>query len=132
MFTGLNHLTLAVTDLDRSLFFYVDLLGLKAEVRWARGAYLSRGELWLCLSQGDVDARADASHVAFGVEAADFEPFRRRLLAAGVESWRRNRSEGHSFYFLDPDGHHLEIHVGNLESRLAFLKREPYEGMERF
>lgn len=132
MLPGLNHLTLAVTDLDRSLSFYVDLLKFKAEARWDRGAYLSLGELWLCLSRGEVDARADASHVAFGVEAADFEPLRRRLLATGVESWRRNRSEGHSFYFMDPDGHRLEIHVGNLESRLAFLRNEPYEGMEWF
>lgn len=50
MLTGLNHLTLAVTDVDRSLDFYRDLLGFVPHARWQSGAYLSLGELWLCLS----------------------------------------------------------------------------------
>ncbi len=29
MLTGLNHLTLAVTDVERSVAFYTDLLGCK-------------------------------------------------------------------------------------------------------
>jgi catechol 2,3-dioxygenase-like lactoylglutathione lyase family enzyme len=33
MLTGLNHLTLAVTDLERSVEFYTDLLGLRLEAQ---------------------------------------------------------------------------------------------------
>lgn len=50
MLHGLNHLTLATGDLDRSFAFYVDLLGCRPRVRWARGAYLTLGNLWICLS----------------------------------------------------------------------------------
>lgn len=50
MLTGMNHLTLAVTDLDRSLHFYRDILKMTLHTRWKYGAYLTCGELWICLS----------------------------------------------------------------------------------
>lgn len=43
--------------------------------------------------------------------------------------WKDNKSEGQSFYFLDPDGHKLELHVGDLASRLAQCREKPYSGM---
>ena len=43
-----------------------------------------------------------------------------------------NSSEGESFYFLDPDEHRLELHAGNLVSRLKQCRRQPYAGMEFF
>lgn len=51
MLTGLNHLTLAVRDLQRSLAFYRDVLQLNVEATWDNGAYLSLPGLWLCLSE---------------------------------------------------------------------------------
>lgn len=50
MLTGMNHLTLAVADLDRSLHFYQDILKMTLHTRWKYGAYLTCGELWICLS----------------------------------------------------------------------------------
>jgi catechol 2,3-dioxygenase-like lactoylglutathione lyase family enzyme len=136
MLTGLNHLTLAVTDLERSVGFYTGLLGLKLEAQWDGGAYLSLGGLWLCLSLDPArDIRniepqpADYTHYAFSIAQAGFAPFCARLRAAGVDEWRKNKSEGDSFYFLDPDGHQLEIHVGDLASRLAACRAQPYAGM---
>ena len=43
MLTGLNHLTLAVSDLDRSFEFYRHLLGFTPHARWQGGAYLVGG-----------------------------------------------------------------------------------------
>ncbi|OYQ98817.1 hypothetical protein B9P90_05980 [Citrobacter freundii] len=43
--------------------------------------------------------------------------------------WKDNKSEGQSFYFFDPDGHKLELHVGDLSSRLAQCREKPYSGI---
>ena len=74
----------------------------------------------------------DSSHYAFSVGAAGFAPLCARLEAAEVFIWQDNHSEGESFYFLDPDGHRLEIHVGDLASRLAHCRASPYPGMQFF
>jgi len=52
-----------------------------------------------------------------------------RLETAGVTCWKDNRSEGQSFYFLDPDNHQLELHVGSLASRLEACRKRPYQQM---
>lgn len=135
MLTGLNHLTLAVADVGRSFAFYTGLLGCKPAALWDGGAYLTLGDLWLCLSLDPARAAApepDYTHYAFSIAQDDVAAFRTRLLAAGAVEWRRNKSEGDSFYFLDPDGHQLEAHVGALASRLAQCRIEPYAGMRFF
>jgi catechol 2,3-dioxygenase-like lactoylglutathione lyase family enzyme len=136
MLTGLNHLTLAVADVERSFAFYTKLLGCKPAARWDGGAYLTLGDLWLCLSLDPARAAApgqpDYTHYAFSIAQDDVAAFRARLLAAGAVEWRRNKSEGDSFYFLDPDGHQLEAHVGSLASRLAQCRVQTYAGMQFF
>lgn len=129
MLAGLNHMTLAVRDIARSAAFYQGLLGFTLRARWDSGAYLSLDGLWLCLSLDDVDDRRDYTHYAFTLAEAALPAFRASLLAAGVIEWKRNKSEGASFYFLDPDGHRLEAHCGTLESRLAACREAPYSGM---
>jgi len=130
MLRGLNHITLAVSDLDRSLAFYRDLLSFKGVVCWEQGAYLSLGELWLCLSVGGVDYRQDYSHVAFDIAEENFQLFAAALRASGVKEWKKNISEGDSLYFLDPDGHRLEVHAGSLDTRLNALTDKPYVGLK--
>ena len=133
MLSGLNHLTLAVTDLQRSRRFYHELLQLRLDATWDNGAYLSLPGLWLCLSFDPLRnpvAAADYTHYALSVEAHEFTRLVERLRDAGVEEWRDNRSEGASFYFLDPDGHKLEAHVGDLASRLQACRDKPYAGMK--
>ena len=129
MLKGLNHITVAVSDLSESFDFYVSVLGFKPEVKWKSGAYLSTGELWLCLSLDTASPAKDYSHISFSISATDFNAYCSKLVSAGVKTWKENKSEGDSFYVLDPDGHKLEIHVGNLHSRLKALRINPYDEM---
>lgn len=130
MIRGVNHVTLAVSDLDRSLAFYQDLLGMRLAMRSQRSAYVEAGTLWLCLH---VDAninspRRDYTHLAFDVAEADF-PLLAAKVAMAASQWQPNSSEGDSLYILDPDGHRLELHVGTLASRLAHYRRQMPESM---
>lgn len=117
--TGLNHITLCVTNLAHSIDFYCETLGAVLRAKGARAAYLELGPVWLCLELADsVAPRMDDSHIAFGCSAADFDALSERIRAV-AHLWKENRSEGASLYFRDPDGHKLELHVGVLQDRLA-------------
>ncbi|AQW59445.1 fosfomycin resistance glutathione transferase [Vibrio owensii] len=130
MLTGLNHITIAVSDLERSLDFYINALGFKGHVKWKQGAYLSLGDLWLCLSVDKPDEKTDYSHIAFSISQQDFTDFSHKLIKFDIAQWKENKSEGDSLYLLDPDGHKLEIHSGDLYSRLESIKHQPYQGLE--
>ncbi|MET2849115.1 fosfomycin resistance glutathione transferase [Vibrio owensii] len=130
MLTGLNHITIAVSDLERSLDFYINALGFKGHVKWRLGAYLSLGDLWLCLSVDKPDEKSDYSHIAFSISQQDFTDFSHKLIQFDIAQWKENKSEGDSLYLLDPDGHKLEIHSGDLYSRLESIKHQPYEGLD--
>lgn len=129
MLKGLNHITIAVSDLERSLVFYTELLGMKAYVRWNTGAYLSLGGVWFCLSCDKPAPSLDYSHIALDIAEQNFAEFVAKLCKAGVPEWKQNSSEGLSVYFLDPDGHKLEAHCGDLQTRLEALKHKPYAGL---
>lgn len=130
MIKDLNHITIAVSDIKRSVEFYGTVLGLRVHVVWETGAYLTAGTLWLCLSVDQPCKKTDYTHFAFTVDPEDFLVFCEALISKGVKQWKENSSEGDSLYFLDPDGHKLEIHMGNLESRLEGLRKNPYRNLE--
>jgi len=130
MISGLNHITLSVRDLERSFRFYVETLGSKPVARWSKGAYLLLGDTWLCLCRDDrtrSSALPEYTHIAFAVPVARFEEVAARIRAAGTTIWQDNKSEGASLYFLDPDSHKLEVHAGDLQTRLAAMKERPWE-----
>ncbi len=127
MLNGLNHITLATKDIEESLRFYVDILGFKACVKWDKGAHLTLGELWLCLSFDEPDIKNDYSHIAFSIEKSDFNIMKDTLEKNKIKEWKKNKSEGDSLYILDPSGNKLEIHVGSLKTRLEYIKSKPYK-----
>jgi catechol 2,3-dioxygenase-like lactoylglutathione lyase family enzyme len=135
LISGINHITFAVRDLDRSFHFYSQVLGLRPVAKWYKGAYLEAGTDWVCLTL-DPEARAaslpEYTHTAFTVSTPEFSKLVERLQKAEVICWQANRSPGESFYFLDPDGHKLEIHVSNLEERLRTLRDNPPRDLTLF
>ena len=134
MITGVSHITIAVRDVARSFAFYRDTLQFKALCKWPRGAYFLVGDMWFCLNQDDNrdKASADYSHIAFSVTPENYETVVQGLKNAGISAFKENISEGDSFYFLDPDGHKLEIHVGDWQSRIAAKKTNPWPDAEFF
>lgn len=132
MISGLNHLTVAVSDLDRSFDFYVNVLGFTPVGRWDEGAYLCAKDLWLCLSLGPTSPAGDYTHFALSVDDARLTEHVAKLVNAGATCWKENTSEGSSYYFLDPDGHKLELHTGSLTTRLESLQLNPYSGWVDF
>ncbi len=132
--SGLNHITLAVADVQRSVTFYRDLLGCSVRALWKDGAYLEVGSLWLCLSRDDLvrtSPHPDYTHFAFSIPDVEFAEMSERLKET-CGAWKENRSEGASIYFLDPDGHKLEIHLGDIETRLAHYRSDPSKGVQVF
>ena len=127
---GLNHITIAVSEVQRSLEFYTHVLGFNGIVQWDGGAYLSCNNVWLCLSLDEPSPANDYSHIAWSVEADDFATLKHKILNAGAREWKHNKSEGDSLYFCDPDGHKLEVHAGSLQSRLESLTKAPYQGLK--
>jgi catechol 2,3-dioxygenase-like lactoylglutathione lyase family enzyme len=66
--TGINHITFAVSNLRRSIRFYVEVIGCSRVATWERGAYLRAGDMWLCLSLDEAASRTtlrDYTHIAF-------------------------------------------------------------------
>lgn len=116
MIVGINHINLSVSDIERSFDFYHRLVGLKPLCKWPQGAYLLAGDDWFCLNVTNhhtVVLKPDYTHYAFSISAQDFPGLVERLINAGVTACKENQSEGDSFYFKDPDGHQLELHVGD-------------------
>jgi catechol 2,3-dioxygenase-like lactoylglutathione lyase family enzyme len=127
MLTSLNHITLATKNIEESLSFYVNILGFKAHVKWDRGAHLTLGELWLCLSFDEPTSKRDYTHIAFSIEESDFDSIKSLVKEKNIKQWKQNSSEGDSLYILDPSENQLELHIGSLQSRLEYIKSKPYK-----
>ena len=132
MIAGINHVTLSVSNLEKSFNFYTQILGCKPLAKWKRGAYLLAGNLWLCLSFEHNTGRqisSEYTHIAFAVSPEEFNKYLQNITQLNLKLWKENTSEGDSLYILDPDEHKLELHVGNWQTRLAAIKQQPYEEM---
>lgn len=131
MISGMNHITLAVKDVEISFDFYRNILGLKPLCKWDKGAYFliedkSGSAFWFCLNHDDRRVMNPCyTHYAFSVAPEDFHAMSQKIMGSGAIVFKENTSPGESLYFLDPDGHKLEIHVGDSQTRIAAKKSEP-------
>lgn len=124
MIQGISHITLGVTDVRRSFDFYRHVLGFKPIVCWDKGAYFLVGNFWFCLNQDKQPITGmGCTHYAFSVSPEHFAMMSERINDAEVKIYKENTSPGASLYFLDPDGHQLEIHVGDWQARIEVKKQ---------
>ena len=123
---GISHLTFSVSDLTASVTFYQQVFDAELMFHDERTAYFDLAGFWLALNvQADIprtEIRQSYTHLAFAVDAADMAAMEQRLQDLGVAllpGRSRAAGEGLSLYFTDPDGHLLEVHAGDRETRLA-------------
>ena len=125
--TGIHHITLLVENLDRSLAFYRNLLGLRLvkqtvndDDRSARhfifgDAEGRPGTLITCLEYPDLDegtvGRGSTHHFALAVESeAELTAWHDHLVSSGIPTTEvMDRADSKSIYLRDPDGHIVEI-----------------------
>jgi catechol 2,3-dioxygenase-like lactoylglutathione lyase family enzyme len=132
---GINHITLSVKDVDQSFEFYTQILGFKPVVKWPKGAYLLAGDLWFCLFLDDNTRKSklpEYTHIAFTISEQNFKVMSERIKKSGAKIWQENQTEGDSLYFVDPNGHKLEIHASSLKARIKRAKINPWDGLEFF
>ena len=125
---GIDHAAISVRDLDKSLKFYTEVLGLKISPREHQKPgieyFLDCGTSLIGLIQGDPngekhmlqDAGLGGNHVSFRVKTAGFDAAVEVLKARNVTiTFQKKREKSWSVYFLDPDGNKLEITAWPLE-----------------
>jgi glutathione S-transferase fosA5 len=64
------------------------------------------------------------THYAFSVSDEHFELLSQKIISNDIKIFKENTSPGKSLYFLDPDGHKLEIHVDDWKTRLQVKKKD--------
>lgn len=130
---GISHVSLSVSDLDRSLAFYRDVLALPVfvdtfdgELFEGREVMFRTGSLVFNLQEhrgrppGDVfdPTRVGLDHLAFAVRTVqDLEAWVQRLDDCGVaHSEMRDIGFGHLVELRDPDGIQLELFARRAQS----------------
>ena len=116
---GLDHIALAVREVDAAADWYVEVLGLERqhEGSWdgvptfvgkgATGiALFPAGAAKASLGKGDP---ARILHFAWRADRENFKRAQRELNERGIGFHFEDHGIAHSIYFRDPDGHELEI-----------------------
>jgi glyoxylase I family protein len=125
---GIQHVDLAVSDVERSLAFYLGLLGplgLKEAGRYPsyrdteEVVYLSFADQWLGLRPADGGEHryydVGLEHLAFGVDERDeVDAAHRRCLEIGAEVHHPPEEDGdeegyYALFVFDPDGFRIEV-----------------------
>jgi catechol 2,3-dioxygenase-like lactoylglutathione lyase family enzyme len=99
---GINHIALAVGDVDEAVDFYGRIFDLELRGRSGRMAFLDMGDQFLALAEGD-DPVADR-HRHFGLVVDDRDQVRKAAEEAGAEV-----HQGRGLRIRDPWGNLVEV-----------------------
>ena len=105
---GIEEIVFEVKDLDRSIAFYQNTIGLSLHSRGPQEAWFRVGEQWLVLFT--LDRVGSGQHFAFLIPPPDAERARRALVAEGFPEETMQQDEGLSVYVRDPEGNKIELY----------------------
>ena len=112
--TGVDHVVLHVSDVQRSKSFYTEILGMTPYREDEGQVFLHAGRQGVALFKKVDDtpltAGNDLNHLALNVAAGTYDALRAELEKHGVTVAGR-LGEDRCIYFRDPDGHRLQLMV---------------------
>ena len=125
---GIDHVALAVRDVERSANWYVDVLGFERQYQEVWGGiptFIGKGNTAIALfplrdSDSKSPARSSGTcmlHLAFRANRENFLGAQQELKKRGIKFEFQDHEISHSIYFSDPDGHQLEITTYELKNR---------------
>jgi catechol 2,3-dioxygenase-like lactoylglutathione lyase family enzyme len=113
---SMDHVALAVSDLEASERWYAETLGLERrfEEAWSGPpVMMCVGETCVALfraREGEpLGTEKGLRHVAFRVDRPNFEACKEGLGAKGLEFSEADHGVSQSVYFRDPDGYLIEV-----------------------
>lgn len=104
----LNHVTVFVQDVQKSVTFYQRLLGMPVLTRQGRGVNLRAGRSFLGIYPAQ-ERPTGIHHVCFGLESFDAEAVLEKLARAGVRGRILRRGDTQELYFDDPDSIRVQL-----------------------
>lgn len=112
--TGLDHVVLHVSDVERSKRFYMDLLGFEMDRDRGKQVFLRAGSNQLgifALPDGEtLDVSNAVNHLALRMGDGTKAQVKAALEAAGIHVHGRT-GDPDCVYFEDPDGHRLQLYT---------------------
>jgi len=105
----LNHASLIVSDLDRSVAFYQRVFGLPVKSRQQGGVNLAVGDAFLGVYQAGANAMPHINHFCFGLKGFDAAATVAALEAQGLRAESRERDGVTQVYTADPDNLRVQL-----------------------
>lgn len=116
---GFDHVAIAVRDVERSVAWYTDVLGLERRFEDEWGSYpaaVCAGDACLAIFPVEGEGKPPPGHdtitmrhFAFRVDRANFERAQETFRERGIDFSFSDHGVSHSVYISDPDGHRIEI-----------------------
>jgi catechol 2,3-dioxygenase-like lactoylglutathione lyase family enzyme len=105
----LNHASLIVSDLDRSVAFYQRAFGMSVKSTQQGGVNLAVGDAFLGVYQGGPAATPHINHVCFGIRNFDPAATVAALESQGLPAESRTRDGVTQVYTADPDNLRIQL-----------------------
>lgn len=124
----IDHVALTVKDLDRSIAWYRDILGLERryEAVWGRmPAMMYAGDTGIALFPAATQNPTPAPewrnstimrHLAFQLDRQNFLRAQAELRGRGISFTFEDHQIAHSIYLNDPDGYEIELTTYELDA----------------